>query len=133
MSIRESRLRSRARLRKLLSASGPVPHSSRARRQNKLSVRRRRRARVEDRSEEKAVVQVTASPCEAGGLAPQVLSELTGLTPAMEKQLHAMGQTRFFQLAHWSAEMIAKVAAQLGLEAAQIRAANWISQARRRG
>ena len=69
----------------------------------------------------------------ATGLVTQRLSELTGLSPSMERQLYAMGQTRFFQMAHWSDEHIARVADQLGLDEAQIRGANWIGQARRRG
>ena len=104
-----------------------MPHSARTRRHNKLSLRRRRRARGE------AVVPPVAPADAATGLVTQRLSELTGLSPSMERQLYAIGQTRFFQMAHWSDEHIARVADQLGLDEAQIRGANWIGQARRRG
>ena len=67
------------------------------------------------------------------GLPAQRLSELTGVSPAMERQLHARGYTRFFQLAHWSDETIVEMSGQLGVDPAQIRSANWVGQARRRG
>ena len=147
MSIRESRQRSRRSRRGTLEASGPVPHSARARRHNKLSLRRRRRsrgvslARAGGEGATNAVAPETpvASPAEpavtiqGSGLPAQCLSELTGISPTMEKQLHAMGQTRFFQIAHWTDETLSDVAEKLSLEPAHIRNTNWIGQARRRG
>ena len=143
MSIRESRQRSRrsrSRRNGGLSSPSPVPHSARTRRCNKLSLRRRRRLREERSAPQvqgarapQASPEAVIEPTQVSGLAAQCLSELTGLTPAMEKQLHAMGQSRFFQVAHWSEESIAHVASTLGVDAAQIRDANWIGQARRRG
>jgi predicted flap endonuclease-1-like 5' DNA nuclease len=128
MSIRESRQRSRRSRRGPVSASGPVPHSARTRRHNKLSLRRRRRTRVEP----VLLAEVTV-PSKTIGLGSQRLSELTGVSPAMEKQLHAMGHTRFFHIAHWSAATICEVADKLGVEQAQILESNWIGQARQRG
>lgn len=138
MSIRDTRLRTRrARSRSQVGRSaGPVPRSSKARRHVKLSMRRRRQALQEEvRSAEAVLVRsVQSEVTEVGsGLPAQRLSELTGLTPAMEACLRAMGQTRFFQLAHWSGDMVAKVAGKLGCDPQHIHASNWIGQARSRG
>ena len=128
MSIRESRQHSRRSRRSPVSASGPVPHSARTRRHNKLSLRRRRRSRGE------AVSPIESRlPGKTIGFCSQRLSELTGVSPAMEKQLHAMGHTRFFHIAHWSAATVSEVADKLGMNQAQILKSNWIGQARQRG
>lgn len=66
-------------------------------------------------------------------MTPQRLSQLTGITPAMEGKLHAMGQTRFFQMANWDAHDVENVARQLEIDPGRIHDQQWIAQARRQG
>lgn len=140
MSIRDKRLRARRTRSQIGRASGPIPRSSRARRHVKLSMRRRRQVVSEPQVEVASLepdrvdaVAVKPDRVDASGLGPQPLSELTGVTPTMERRLHAMGQTRYFQMAHWSQATVVEVAKQLGCEPQRILASNWIGQARGRG
>ncbi len=61
------------------------------------------------------------------------LSELTGITKAIEQRLYRLGVTRFFHIARWTPQDIGRIAAQLGLSESPSRLQNWVDQARRRG
>ncbi len=139
MTTKVSRLRERRqrqRRRSHRTSSGPIPAPS-ARRRQKLSQRRRRPTPTAPARRAVAVVAAPAPPTEVGitsdGLAAQPLRELTGITPVMEAMLHQLGHTRFFQVAHWSGDDVAAVAAALSIPVQRIHDQRWIAQARRRG
>jgi predicted flap endonuclease-1-like 5' DNA nuclease len=66
-------------------------------------------------------------------LPPQSLRQLTGITAAIERQLHRHGVCRFFDIAHWDRQDVERIAAILGIAPTRISQQRWVEQARRKG
>ncbi|MGY8689029.1 MAG: hypothetical protein ACKVHP_15010 [Verrucomicrobiales bacterium] len=133
MSNRASRLSDRRQHRTsrrvVRESASLIPHASRVRQRTKLSMRRRRIQQPEEPISEHTI---PAAP-ESIGLPPQRLSQLTGITPSLERRLYGLGQTRFFQMAHWTAQNIEATSDALGLCPSRIHTQRWVEQAKRRG
>ncbi|MCP4380865.1 MAG: 50S ribosomal protein L21 [Hyphomicrobiales bacterium] len=78
-----------------------------------------------DRAE---AAEVTAAPAEAatGG---DDLKKLSGVGPALEKKLHALGVTTFDQVAAWSADDVARMDEALDFKG-RVEREDWIGQAK---
>ncbi|HKU38414.1 MAG TPA: hypothetical protein VJR89_09715 [Polyangiales bacterium] len=69
-------------------------------------------------------------PAAAPSPAPDDLCRIRGLGPRAAERLHAIGVTRFSEIASWTAFDLERVATQLGLRAARIQREGWVRQAR---
>ena len=58
------------------------------------------------------------------------LKKIRGIGPKFEQALHALGVTSFAQIAGWTEEEVAKVAAQLKVHTSRILRDGWIEKAR---
>ncbi len=77
---------------------------------------------------QKAAVVITP-PAPMSGPADD-LKRISGIGPWIERQLNAMGITRFAQIATWSAEDIARIGAEVAIPG-RIERDGWVEQARR--
>ena len=120
MSNRASRLSDRRQHRTsrrvVRESASLIPHASRVRQRTKLSMRRRRIQQPEEPISEHTI---PAAPESIG--------------PSLERRLYGLGQTRFFQMAHWTAQNIEATSDALGLCPSRIHTQRWVEQAKRRG
>ena len=87
--------------------------------------------------EQPAAPQVEAAPAAGTAAAPAVetaapaddLKKLSGVGPALEKKLHALGVTAFDQIAAWTAEDIARIDEELDFKG-RIEREDWVAQAK---
>lgn len=73
-----------------------------------------------------AVSAAAASPREGG----DDLTRIKGLGPKLSGQLHALGVTRFAQIAAWDDAEIDRIDGQLGRFQGRIRRDDWVAQAK---
>jgi len=76
-----------------------------------------------------AVPSVPASTAPLAGEADD-LTRIKGVGPKLVEQLHALGVTRYDQIAAWDDEEIDRIDAQLGRFQGRIRRDDWPAQAR---
>jgi predicted flap endonuclease-1-like 5' DNA nuclease len=69
--------------------------------------------------------QASAAPVEPGGL-----RSIKGIGAVSEERLQALGVTTVTQIAAWSDEDIADIAARINISAERIRHEDWVGQAR---
>ena len=73
--------------------------------------------------------EATEAPALEAGAAADDLKKLSGVGPALEKKLHALGVTSFDQIAAWTAEDIARIDEELSFKG-RIEREDWVAQAR---
>jgi large subunit ribosomal protein L21 len=76
-----------------------------------------------------AAVTAAAPAAEAAAPAADDLKKLSGVGPALEKKLHALGVTSFDRIAAWTAEDIARIDEELNFKG-RIEREDWVAQAR---
>jgi len=71
----------------------------------------------------------TEAPALEAGAPTDDLKKLSGVGPALEKKLHALGVTSFDQIAAWTAEDIARIDEALSFKG-RIEREDWVAQAK---